>query len=486
MIINTKKITTSGFDQDALTTSTQGEHVINFGALTTTGDLADGIFAAADQVSIFNFSSIETGGRGAHGIFALGTDIRVDNFGSVTTHGGPSAHHQFFSEGIEVDGDRFHITNFGTVHVDGQDATALAGVGADGVVANYGRIESLTDGAIVVAVGDRSQALNGGQIVASNNDNAQSMLAIGDGASAFNSGQIQMTGAGDNGMVGGTPNAHLTNTGAIQITGNGALGMAGFDVSDRIDNAGSIEVHGNAAGGIAFLGPFGGVGSNRGTIDMHGDGALAVILAGDDVHFTNSGRITTDGAAADTPLGPSTDAAAVFVVGDGSMVENTRSGNIESKNAHSAAVELNLLDPAASSELDNSGVIKGTIAVLGGDGQETVVNHGRIVGDVMLGSGDDTFVFGKGGTLTGALDPGAGHDLVRIENGAGTARITGFTAAGTSSDVVDLSAFFSSFGQVMAHSHQQGTDVVIALNHNDTLVLGHVQLSALNSADFIV
>jgi hypothetical protein len=295
-----------------------------------------------------------------------------------------------------------------------------------------------------------------------------------------------MTGQGDTGMLAGLANERLTNTGSIQITGDGTLGMAGFDVNERIDNTGSIDVHGTAAGGIALLGPFGGVGTNSGTIGMHGDGAIGALLTGDDVQFANSGRITTDGGAADSPLGPSTDAAAILVLGDGSVMENSRTGTIESKNAQSAAVELNLQDPVASSHLDNSGLIKGAIAVLGGDGQETVVNHGRIVGDVMLGAGDDTFVFGKGGSLTGALVLGAGHDLVHVEDGAGMARISDFTAAGASSDVVDLSAFFSSFGQLMAHSHQQGSDVVIALDHNDTLVLSHLQLSTLTAQDFIV
>jgi hypothetical protein len=485
MTINTKKITTAGFDQDALIITTQGEYLINLGALSTTGALADGIFAAADHVLISNLSRIATSGDGAHGIFALGADIRVDNFGSVTTHGGPTSDFESFSEGVLVVGDRFHINNFGTVHVDGLFSSALAGVGADGVVFNYGRIEGLSGGGLVAAVGDGSRAINAGQIIASNNDGATALVAVGEGASAFNSGQIRMTGAGDTGMSAGTPDAHLTNVGAVQITGDRALGMAGFGDSDEIDNAGSIDVHGTAAGGIAFLGLAGGVANNRATVNMHGDGAIGVILVGDDLHLTNSGRITTDGGVADTPLGPS-DAAGVFVLGDDSVVENTKTGEIESKNTQSAAVELNLPDPLASSHLDNFGLIKGAVAVLGGEGQETVVNHGRIIGDVVLGGGDDTFVFGKGGTLSGALDLGTGHDMVRVENGAGTVRVADFTAAGVSSDVIDLSAFFSNFGQVMSHSHQQGSDVVIALHHNDALVLSHVQLSSLSTQDFIL
>ena len=90
-------------------------------------------------------------------------------------------------------------------------------------------------------------------------------------------------------------------------------------------------------------------------------------------------------------------------------MENTRTGIIQSKDAASAAVELNVLvrdglsNAATSSTLENFGRIEGAVAVLGGAGEEIVNNHGRIVGDVDLGAGDDEFVAGKGGILIGDL-----------------------------------------------------------------------------------
>ena len=45
-IINFEDKSTTGFDDDALTTSTSGERLINFGNLTTTGDKANGILPA--------------------------------------------------------------------------------------------------------------------------------------------------------------------------------------------------------------------------------------------------------------------------------------------------------------------------------------------------------------------------------------------------------------------------------------------------------
>ena len=106
-----------------------------------------------------------------------------------------------------------------------------------------------------------------------------------------------------------------------------------------------------------------------------------------------------------------------------------------------------------SSQLENFGLIRGAgTAVLGGAGQETVINYGRIVGDVVLGDGADTFVFGKGGTLAGDLFLGGGDDLVVIENGSGRTDIADFAAGASGGDVIDVSAFFLSFGELMTHA----------------------------------
>jgi hypothetical protein len=102
------------------------------------------------------------------------------------------------------------------------------------------------------------------------------------------------------------------------------------------------------------------------------------------------------------------------------------------------------------------------------------------------GAGADTFVFGKGGTLAGDLFLGAGDDLVVIENGSGTSHIADFAAGASGGDLVDVSAFFSSFVALQAHSQQQGNDTVITLDHNDKLVLENVQLGALNANDFLL
>jgi hypothetical protein len=536
LIVNFDDFFTTGIGEDALFTDTPGEKVLNFGDLTTTGDLAAGIFASANDVSISNFGNIETFGLGAPGIAVQGDDAHIDNFGLIVTHGGhyPAADSLHgFSDGMKAFGDRFYIANHGSIQNEDQAISAMFGLGADGTIVNFGSVTSTSDifGATVLdARGDGSQVINAGQITMSGT--FYSALNVqGLDTSALNSGQILSTGVGGVGIHGNSGFAALTNNGVITTNADESSGILAFGDSNHIDNSGLIETNGSFTTGIVARGGGSVLGldnqivnegsivtdgdvaigialglrfngfrpaadgdiTNRGLISTHGDGAAGAAMAGDGHHLTNSGTITTDGGAFDAGPLLGMHAAGVVVIGDGALVENARTGTIQSLDADSPAVELNVIErsghPAAelSSRLDNSGLIQGvSVAIQGGAGQETVVNHGKIVGDVMLGDGNDTFVFGKGGTLTGNLFLGGGNDLVRIEDGSGTSHIADFAASGPSSDVIDVSAFFSTFGDLEAHSQQSGNNVVITLDPNDHLVLTGVQLSALHASDFLL
>jgi hypothetical protein len=537
-IVNRKNISTAGVDADALTPTTSDEKVlINFGDLTTTGSLANGIFAGANDVLIQNFRVIETSGLGAAGIYVQGENAHIENHGSVITTG--DFFGDFSAEGIFAEGDRFYIANHGSVHVEGVTSSALIGVGADGLVINFNVVNSLaTFSAVIAAFGERSQAINAGQVTSGVNFN-QVMAVDGEDASAVNRGEVLVTGAGSTGMA-GTANTHLTNQGVISITFTAedsfGFGMVGLGGGTQISNFGLIETQGTYALGITALGRVSlgelgldfeivnagriategdlaigvalGLGrsgfanaaaadgqiENRGVIETAGDGAAGAVMVGNGHHLTNSGQITTNGGEFDSALlGESFRAAGVVVSGDDALVENTRTGVIESMNMGSAAVELNVLErpglPAAamSSTLENFGLIKGAdVAVLGGAGKETVINHSSIVGDVDLGEGDDTFVFGKGGVLDGDLVLGGGDDTVVIEDGSGTSRIQDFVAGDAATDdVIDVSAFFfSSFDDLIANSTDSGEGVVIALDPNDVLVLVGVSKTDLHGDDF--
>jgi hypothetical protein len=534
-IINFDDILTVDEDDDVLTTSTVGDLIVNFGELTTTGDLANGIFANADDVTVRHFASIETRGLGAAGIFVEGENARIENYGSVRTTGNLTEDELFFSEGIFALGDGFYIANFGKVQVEGDAASGMVGLGADGTIINFNLVESSAAGSsVLVADGDRSQVINAGQVKVTGTDTA-ALWVGGVDASALNLGQIVLTETG-NAMQGVRGDTHLTNKGVIKVTADDSVGMGGFfgdhhelsnfgtikikgvfsigmtadgagppflpqelGAEHEILNAGSILTEGDLSFGISlgvrsrgFVPAEDGTITNSGLIQTKGDGAAGIVMIGHGHHLINMGRVTTNGGAAfGETLEVAINAASVVVSGDDAVVENTHSGIIESKKAASAAVELNVLAatdlPAAdtSSSLENFGLIKAVkVAVLGGAGQEQVINHGRIVGDVDLGAGDDEFVADSGGVLTGTLKLGAGDDLVRVENGSGTTRIADFIAGASSGDAIDVSAFFSNFDDLIDAGSQQGSNLVIALDQNDQLILAGVQLNALNAGDF--
>ncbi|MBA4097326.1 MAG: hypothetical protein C0484_11240 [Rhodospirillum sp.] len=532
---------TSGFDEDALTTSTLGERVRNFARLTTSGDLADGISANADEVSILNLGEIETTGPGAAGIIARGSNARIVNFGSVETLGGirdpdPDVDgDEAFAEGIVAEGDGFRVVNFGRVHVEGEASSCLVGIGNDGIVTNYGVLDTESVDSSAIAVdGDQAQAVNAGLIRVRGGNNT-AMFAVGEDAVGLNRGLILLDAPGTTGVEGVIVNTNVINKGVIHVESERSFGLAGFGDGHQIKSFGNIDVHGFFSGGIEARGivsfdlagldleilnagrittdgdlaigialgissagkseGFGpaenGTIINRGVIETEGDGAAGIAMNGNGHHLVNSGRIVADGGAFDgDPLGLFR-AAGVVVIGDDALVENTRSGVISSRDADSAAVELNVIEQDGSAtadmaaRLENYGLIKGAeIAVLGGAGDETVVNCGRIVGDVVLGDGVDTFACGKGGSLAGDLFLGGGDDIVLVADGSGILRIADFQAGAAGGDVVDLSAFFADFDDVMSHASQKGGDTVIALDRNDRLVLENTQLSTLDVSDF--
>ena len=85
----------------------------------------------------------------------------------------------------------------------------------------------------------------------------------------------------------------------------------------------------------------------------------------------------------------------------------------------------------------------------------------------------------ENGDETEKFDLGSGNDLVVIENGSGTSRIDDFT---TTFDVINVSAFYSNFDDLVAHSKRDGSDTIINLDHNDQLVL--MGVTALHPGDF--
>jgi len=133
-----------------------------------------------------------------------------------------------------------------------------------------------------------------------------------------------------------------------------------------------------------------------------------------------------------------------------------------------------------------------------------VVNSGRIVGDVELSAGNDTFD-GSQGRTNGAVNGGAGNDTLiggrgsdELNGGTGNDTLTGGRGADTfvaseghdiatdfnvRRDSVDVSEFdFTSTDDL--NIRQQGDDTVIGLGDDNSLRLAGTTSSDLSDRNF--
>jgi hypothetical protein len=560
-INNFRNITTTGFDEDALFSTTTGDKVRNFSVVTTTGDLANGIYAGVDNVSVDNLGRIETSGRGAEGVLIEGAGARVRNFGSIASHGEPSDDFLHFNDAIAVYGGNFRIENWGDLSTEGIFASGVFALGDFGMIRNHGPVSTSGDlSAAVNTDGTGNQIVNFGA-VSTSGQFGHGLFALGDQNRVVNFGDVHLTGELATGLRSFGIQNELVNFGTI-ITGRGypMIAFGGIDRggSNTATNWGMISADFFDGGGVLATGR-GVLVQNFGTIDMTaGSGMLVAAQSG--ARLINGGSITTqsefargmsttdwvtaDGEAVNTGLiRTEGDAAAGIltwfsggqVINDGSietfgglldvtdlsgflhlfglaglvpaagilafgpdeLVRNTRTGSIESHHPDSPAVGLNIKDVLGGdtiiaadtqSHLENEGLIKAVeTAVLGGPGDETVVNSGQIIGDVSLGAGDDAYIAEKGGELLGSIFGSDGADNIVFHNGSGGTRVADFEAGAVASDVLDVSAFgFESFADVLAAAMQDGSDLVIALDNNDLVVLSGVALGALHENDFLL
>lgn len=94
----------------------------------------------------------------------------------------------------------------------------------------------------------------------------------------------------------------------------------------------------------------------------------------------------------------------------------------------------------------NAGTIVGSSsAIIGSDARDTVINSGQMVGDILLGAGDDLFVFRSGDV--DKVRGGAGNDAFVIksggldiveESGQGWDKVTSYVSHGLANNIEEL------------------------------------------------
>ena len=186
----------------------------------------------------------------------------------------------------------------------------------------------------------------------------------------------------------------ITNSGTITSSGNGITATNG---NNTISNGGAITA---AFTGISATGGSSEI-TNTGTITSSNGFGIAASGGGNTI--SNGGHVV---AAFD----------GIIAGGPGTLIANSGSVVTSSTLATDAAVKILSL-AGETNRLVNNGELAGQVnAVLGGAGDETVVNRGTMDGSVDLGKGADLFK-GWFGAVDGEIHGGIGFDT--IGGGAG-------------------------------------------------------------------
>lgn len=121
--------------------------------------------------------------------------------------------------------------------------------------------------------------------------------------------------------------------------------------------------------------------------------------------------------------------------------------------------------------------------LVGGSGSDVLYGHD---GNDTLGGGggNDLLAGGRGNDM---LSGGTGDDRFVFKTGDGLDTITDFTPGNTGGDVIDLHGYgVTTFAALQGLMSQIGSDIVIAFDDFNHIVLQQVALAQLNAGDFIL
>jgi hypothetical protein len=351
-----------------------------------TGATVDNTGAAAIRLNDENTVTVQTGGSvTASGANARGIEVGDDNEPDPDDMmAGDDGAGTF--DGIQIDG---------VVTVTGQDSVGVLG-------------------------GARNQVIvNGGVTAGQAGDTGTAGIRLGDDAEIIlnTNGAVGATGVGAVGIEIGTdtnPTAadpdpdDLTINGAVTVDGDGGAAtgvVAGADNEIQINLGGSVSVTSDTGVGVQL--DDGNTLSNSGTIEVIGTGA-------------SGGGVVVSGSA------------------DTTVITNEFFGTIRVGEDAGPAIDLSADPGVGINEINNSGTIDapsatmgmvGT-AILGSAGPDHVTNEFEIIGDVLLGGGDDVLTLSPNHRGEGLLDGGTESDGLILEGaGAGSLdldRVSGF------------------------------------------------------------
>lgn len=329
-------------------------------------------------------------------------------------------------------------------------------------IAGHAFLTNATDGGLVTGVASRDGD-TGAESVHIAEGGKLKLVATGDGTAAAG---ISLTAA-----------QTITVDGQVSVNADAAYGVLGQLAGAEYRVTGVVNAHSvEQAYGLGVYGDDSS-GYNSGVIKAKGVVAVGVYGLGEDFEFTNDGVILVKSFAADAQT-----TAGVLTLSSASVVNNgtisvscedrgsgvslagggdfLNTGRILVVSPHGGAtnpIGLEINNGAADATYTNTGLIKALTAIqalaavgvqstflnegklvgrmLLGQEDDTVVNTGKIHGDVRLWDGDDSFDTSHG-KFAGIVQGGLGDDV--IVGGAGRDTLYGDTSGAPSSGGDDL------------------------------------------------
>ena len=429
------------------------------------------------------------------------------------------------------------VSNAGTIGVSGLYATGIVGsafsntaTGVLSVTATAFLNGTAPQGAIGVdaSQGPSGVISNGGLIQVS----AAYAIGVQSPSDFINTGTLQVT----SGQIG----YGLKSAGAADIANGGTITVSssnsayGVQVSGgAFDNTGSITANGNNQFGYGYAWgvwdqftnqPSGLSMTNAGTISANsGYDAIALYLTGfGGDTLVNSGTISTSAAIGNGVELEASSGAPVTIVNtstgriggtfsidgnDGTYILHLTNSGVITGQVDTVQFGANAIRNTGQIQGDiglsgglydgRGGMFSGTLyisnsvgghaaAYLGNDGEkvsgvssgQALVIHGGAGNDTIVGGAGNDYI--DGGLGNDVLTGGPGADTFVMDLGVGNDAITDFNV---SSDVIDVSAFFSNFAALQAAMVQHNADAVIQLG-SGTLTLENLYASSLQASDF--
>ncbi len=300
--------------------------------------------------------------------------LTVTESGSITTNG---------TRGVETTGMNNTVANFGSVTTLTDSEAGIHAADDNNTFSNYGSVTTQGNFSEALYVESSNNTVNNFDSISTQGNDSFGIYAEGSNNTVDNSGSISTEGEEAHGIYAEGSNNTVNNSGSINTEGDDAFGIYLESNSNKATNTGIITTSGDRSDGI-YSDSDNAVITNSGTISTSGDRADGIFSEGANTTITNSGLIYS---AQDDGVQIDNGADNVVIINSGTIIS-----------LQETAIQIS---DAPNTVINNSGVISGNSAILGGADMTLNLSAGsRVLGTIDLDddgsdvSGDTVNIYG--------------------------------------------------------------------------------------------